>query len=234
MSSSSERRLCKDRRYLQVALDVVDLDRALRIAREAYDGGVDIIEAGTPLIKSEGLRAVRVLRENFPDTLILADMKTMDTGFLEVELAAKAGADIVTVLGVADDQTIIEALKAARKYNIYLEVDLIAHPSPIKRAIEVKKLGADIICLHIGIDVQRKLKFTIKDMCSLIALVKRDIGEYIAVAGGINAETVGDIVLAGADIIVVGSAITKSQNPKEAAAIIKNRIREVLEGKVHP
>lgn len=222
-------RILERRRYLQVALDIPTLDDALRIAKEAFDGGADIIEAGTPLIKNEGLRAVKVLRERFPEALILADMKTMDTGFLEVELAAKAGADIVTVLGVADDQTIIEAVNAGRKFNVFVEVDLISHPSPVKRAIEVKKLGADIVCLHVGIDVQRKLKMTIKDMCGLVALVKREIGEYLAVAGGINENTARDLTLAGADIIVVGSAITKSGNPRSAAAKIKDSILKALE-----
>jgi len=225
---SHSKGLKSGKRYLQVALDMINLDDALRVAKEAYDGGADIIEAGTPLIKSEGLRCVRVLRERFPEALILADMKTMDTGFLEVELAAKAGADIVTVLGVADDTTITEAIEAARKYKIYLTLDLIAHPSPIKRAIEAVKLGADIICIHIGIDVQRRLGFTAKDVCGLISLIKREIGErYLAVAGGLNERNVENVVKAGADIIVVGSAISKSRNPKEITKLIRNRIDRV-------
>ena len=91
---------------LQVALDLLDLDRALQIAREAADGGAEWIEAGTPLIKSEGMKAVRSLREHFPDSVIVADMKVADTGAMEVEMAAKAGADIVCILADADDSVI--------------------------------------------------------------------------------------------------------------------------------
>ena len=93
---------------LQVALDFVDMDRALKLAREAVAGGAEILEAGTPLIKSEGLDAVRKLRAEFPNHTIVADLKTMDAGRDEMEIAAKAGANVATVLGAADDGTIRE------------------------------------------------------------------------------------------------------------------------------
>ena len=101
-----------DRPVLQVALDFENLSRALLAAREAVEGGADWVEAGTPLIKSEGLDAVRELKKAFPDHLIVADLKVMDTGAFEVEIAAKAGADVVTVLGAADDDTIADAVRA--------------------------------------------------------------------------------------------------------------------------
>ena len=91
---------------LQLALDFVDLKRALKSAQAGVAGGVDWLEAGTPLIKSEGLHAVRELRRLFPDTTIVADMKIMDTGRVEVETAAKAGANIVDVLGASSEATI--------------------------------------------------------------------------------------------------------------------------------
>ena len=93
---------------LQVALDFVELPRALAVAEAAVAGGADYIEAGTPLIKSEGLDAVRALREKFPDRIIVADMKTADAGKIEAEAAAKAGANVMTVLGTADETTIRE------------------------------------------------------------------------------------------------------------------------------
>ena len=99
---------------LQVALDFVDMDRALRLAREAVEGGADYIEAGTPLIKSEGLDSIRKLRAEFPQHTIVADLKTMDAGRGEMEIVAKAGANIATVLGVADDGTIRECIEAGR------------------------------------------------------------------------------------------------------------------------
>jgi len=97
---------------LQVALDFVELIRALNLAEEAVEGGADWLEAGTPLIKSVGLDCVRELRKKFPSHTIVADMKTMDVGRIEVESAAKAGADIVAVLGVASDSTIRECIQA--------------------------------------------------------------------------------------------------------------------------
>lgn len=112
---------------LQVALDLLELDRAVEIAGEAVRGGADWIEVGTPLIKSEGgMQAVRTLRERFPDREIVADMKIADTGgAVEVEMAAKSGAGIVCILADADDAVIVEAVRSARKYGVRLMADLI-------------------------------------------------------------------------------------------------------------
>ncbi|MCD6237689.1 MAG: orotidine 5'-phosphate decarboxylase, partial [Thermoplasmata archaeon] len=96
---------------LQVALDLINAHRALQIAKEAVDGGADWVEAGTPLIKSEGMEVVRKLKQSFPEKTIVADMKTMDTGAVETEMAAKAGADVVCILGASDDETIKDSLR---------------------------------------------------------------------------------------------------------------------------
>jgi 3-hexulose-6-phosphate synthase/6-phospho-3-hexuloisomerase len=106
---------------LQLALDFVDLQRALKNAQAGIAGGVDWLEAGTPLIKSEGLNAVRKLRKLFPQTTIVADMKIMDTGRVEVEAAAKAGANVVDVLGAASDATIQECIQAGKNYGAKIE-----------------------------------------------------------------------------------------------------------------
>ena len=106
-----------DRPVLQVALDFENLPRALQAAKEAVEGGADWVEAGTPLLKSEGLDAVRALKKAFPGHRIVADMKVMDTGAFEVEIAAKAGADLVTVLGASDDETIADAVRGGEKYG---------------------------------------------------------------------------------------------------------------------
>src|SRR3989338_6446109 len=139
---------------LQVALDFVDLKRDLKCAEEAVRGGADWLEAGTPLIKSEGLNAVRKLRERFPNKTIVADMKIMDAGRAEVEIAAKAGANIVCVLGAASDSTIKECVEAGHNYGAKIQVDLIAIKNARKRAREVAKLGVDYIGVHCSIDDQ--------------------------------------------------------------------------------
>src|SRR5208283_1277986 len=119
-----------DRPVLQVALDFENLSRALAAAREAVEGGADWIEAGTPLIKSEGLHAVRELKKAFPDHPVIADMKIMDTGAFEAEIAAKAGANLVTVLGAADDDTIAEAVRGGELYGVEVVVDLLNVADP--------------------------------------------------------------------------------------------------------
>lgn len=141
---------------LQVALDIMQVGRSVPIAKEAVEGGADWIEAGTPLIKSGGADAIRILRKEFPDRKIVADTKTMDVGAFEVEIAAKAGADIITVLGLADDSTISEAVSAGRKYGAEIMVDMINVPDKTSRSKEVETLGASYICLHMGIDAQMK------------------------------------------------------------------------------
>src|SRR5262249_7535777 len=115
---------------LQLALDFVDLHRAVRAAEEGVAGGVDWLEGGTPLLKAEGLAAVRALRAKFPRVPIVCDAKTMDAGRLELEAAAKAGATIGTVLGVAADSTLEECVEAGRNYGIQVLVDLLGHEDP--------------------------------------------------------------------------------------------------------
>ena len=106
---------------IQVALDALNLHRAMQIAKEAVLGGADWLEAGTPLIKSEGVESIRQLKKQFPNHVLVADMKTMDVGATEVEMASKAGADIICIMGVAGNSTITEAVKAAGKIHSDME-----------------------------------------------------------------------------------------------------------------
>ncbi len=201
---------------LQLALDYVDNSRALKAAKEA-SAGVDWLEAGTPLIKSEGLSSVRELRRLFPGRKIVADMKVVDTGRFEVEAAARAGAGIVTVLAAADDSTIVEAVEAARNVGCEVMVDLIGVPEPGKRAREVEALGVDYVCVHLSIDQQMKGV----GFFSELRMVAKAVGIPVAAAGGINSETAGDAVKAGASIVIVGGAITKAEDGLKAAKAIK-------------
>lgn len=209
-----------DHPILQVALDILELDRALRIAREAVEGGVDWIETGTPLIKSEGMNAVRAMKDNFPGHTILADMKTMDAGALEVEMAVKSGADIVILLGIADDSTIADARRAADKYGAKLMCDLISVPDPVARARELEGLGIDIINIHVGIDMQMMGITPIE----LLRQMKNEIHIPIAVAGGLDANSSGEAVLAGADIVIVGGNIVRSPDVTASARNIRQNI----------
>jgi 3-hexulose-6-phosphate synthase/6-phospho-3-hexuloisomerase len=204
---------------LQVALDLIQGKRALQIAAEAVEGGADWIEAGTPLIKSEGMEIVRSLKKRCPGKTIVADLKTMDVGGLEAEMAAKSGADIVVIMGVSSDSTISEAVLAAARYDAVVMVDLMGVQDPIRRSKEVAALGATYVCVHLAVDDQMK-GATAKSLASLIKKISIDV----AVAGGITAESAATLAIAGADIIIVGAAITKSADVTKATRAIKKAI----------
>jgi len=211
-----------DRPVLQVALDFENLSRALAAAREAVDGGADWVEAGTPLIKSEGLNAVRELKKAFPDRRIVADMKVMDTGAFEVEIATKAGADLVTVLGAADDDTIAEAVRGAELYGAEVMVDLLGVAEPTARAKRAAELGAAAVCWHVGIDMQMLGQTPFGRLEELV----RASPVPVAVAGGLTSESVAAATRAGAQILIVGGAITKSPKITEATRAIARAIAE--------
>jgi 3-hexulose-6-phosphate synthase/6-phospho-3-hexuloisomerase len=205
---------------LQVALDLVHGERAIPIAAAAVKGGVDWIEAGTPLIKSEGVEIVRKLKKAFPTHTIVADMKTMDVGGAEVEIAAKSGADVVVILGVSSDPTITEAVLSARQYGAKIMVDLFNVRDKKARAKQVERMGADYICVHVGVDEQMVGGSPLSELKGLAKVTKLPI----AVAGGINSETAPDLVKAGASIIIVGGAIIKAKDVAGAARKIKRSI----------
>ncbi len=203
---------------LQLALDFADLKEALAVAEKAAPY-CDWIEAGTPLIKSEGLRSVSELKKRFPGKVVVADMKTMDTGAFEAGLAANAGADVTTVCGAADMETIKGAIEEGRKRGVAVAVDLInVAPSKWKG---IDALGPDYICIHVGIDQQAR------GMDPLMLLKKLKVKSKKIVAGGINAQSAPGAVKAGADVVIVGGAITKAKNPAQAAKEIKEAMEKV-------
>ena len=173
-----------------MALDLLELDRSIQIAKEAVSGGADWIEAGTPLIKSEGMNAVREMKKALPGTRIVADMKTVDTGAMEVEMAAKAGADIVSMLATSDNSTIEDALRAARKYGVQIMMDLLTVQDPVKRSRELELLDVDYICVHVGIDQQ----MTGRDTIDFLKEIVKEVKTPVAAAGGIG-------VVSGAEAI---------------------------------
>ncbi len=209
---------------LQVALDLRDFDEAVKIATASVKGGVDWLECGTPLDKAVWMDIVRTLRKMFPHKTIVCDLKTMDTGFMESEMAALAGADIVCILGVAPDSTLKDAVGAGKKFGIKIHADLIGVSNPIERAIELEKLGVDYIGLHIGIDTQLRSGFD-KVPYPTLKKLKESVKIPIAVAGGLNAETIPKAIECGADILIIGGAITRSADPEQAT----RRLKEILQ-----
>jgi 3-hexulose-6-phosphate synthase/6-phospho-3-hexuloisomerase len=211
-----------DKPILQVALDFVDLPRALRVAREAAAGGADWLEAGTPLVKSAGLEAVRRLKEEFPNLPLVADLKTFDTGRFEVEIAAKAGADVVTVMAAAPDSTIRESVAAARNYGVRIMADLLGVADPDARARQLEEMGVDFVNLHVSIDQQMEGSVSFDAVRRLAAAT----GLPIAASGGINQENAAAAADAGAGIIIVGGAVTKSEDATAAVRLIREALAE--------
>lgn len=222
MAEAPQKEKAAHRPVLQIALDEVNLDRALQYAREAVAGGVEWLEAGTPLIKAEGLEAVRALKKEFPDRTVIADMKTMDTGAFEVEIAAKAGADVVGILGEASDETFEEAVKAGRKYGAKVYMDLIGVADPVSRARDAERLGCDYVCLHVSIDDQMVGKSPVETLRQVAEAVRIPV----MVAGGLNSETVGACVTAGASVLIVGGALTKAPDLTAEARRLVEAIRD--------
>jgi 3-hexulose-6-phosphate synthase/6-phospho-3-hexuloisomerase len=203
-----------------VALDLLELDRSIQIATEAVAGGADWIEAGTPLIKSEGMDAVREMKKALPGIKIVADMKTVDTGAMELEMAAKAGADIVAMLAAADNSTIEDAIRAARKYGVEVMMDLLTTDDPIARAQELDRLGVDYICVHVGIDQQ----MTGRDTIDLLKQIVTKVNTPVAAAGGIGVETGREAIANGAAIVIVGGNIVRSADVTGSAKRIRDAI----------
>ena len=204
---------------LQVAMDLLTIEHALTLAGQVAEY-VDIIELGTPLIKAAGLTAVTAVKDAHPDKIVFADMKTMDAGELEAEIAFKAGADLVSVLGSADDSTIAGAVKAARAHNKGIVVDLIGVPNKVARAKEVRALGAKFVEFHAGLDEQAQPGFDLNGLLQ----AGEEAKVPFSVAGGVNASTIQAVQQAGADVAVAGGAIYGAADPALAAKELKAAI----------
>jgi len=212
---------------IQVALDFDELPRALKLAHEAVAGGADWLEVGTPLLKSEGMEAVRALRKEFPDRRIVCDTKTMDAGRAEMEMAAKSGANIAVVMGIAPDETIRDAIRGGKHYGIEVAVDLMEVVDPAARAKQVAEWGADQICVHTPIDAQMAGRISFDRVKAVAAAVDLPV----AAAGGINSETAAEAIAAGAGIIIVGGALTKAKDARQAAAELRRAVDEGIKVK---
>jgi len=200
-------------------MDVLTTADALTLAGQVASH-VDIIELGTPLIKAEGMRAVTAIKQAHPDKIVFADLKTMDAGELEADLAFTAGADLVTVLGTAGDSTIAGAVTAATKHNKGIVVDLIGVADKVTRAREVTALGAVFVEMHAGLDEQAEDGFSLDTLLTAGETAKVPF----SLAGGVSASTIASVQRAGASVAVAGSAIYSAADPAAAAAELRAAI----------
>ncbi len=211
-------RLNKCGALLQIALDFTSLEDAVRVAVLSGMRGQLILEAGTPLIKAEGVKAVKVLRSLPGSHLVMADTKTMDTGALEAELMLRAGADAVSAMVASSEETIREAVRAAEQLGGVVYADMMGFTDLSLWVEKARRANAHVVLLHTGIDVQRSLGITASQALDLIRKAKELFKGPVAAAGGIKPEDVPKVVGAGADIVIIGSAITKSSDPAAATA----------------
>ncbi|MFP3155646.1 3-hexulose-6-phosphate synthase [Lachnospiraceae bacterium ZAX-1] len=207
---------------LQLAIDDLNYMDALKLMQQIQPY-VDIIELGSPFIMEYGMEAVRNFRKQFPNNEILADLKIMDAGYYEAELAFKAGADYVTVLGVTDLLTIKGCQEAANAYGKNIYVDMICVEDLLKRMKEVESIGVHGISVHIGIDQQAAGKKPIDD---LKIIVKHRTNTVVSVAGGIKSSTIPMYIAAKADVVIAGGGICHCQNPTKEAELISKLLKE--------
>ena len=207
---------------LQLALDLVDIPGAIELVKEVEEY-IDVVEIGTPVVINEGLKAVKEVKATFPNLTVLADLKIMDAAGYEVSQASAAGADIITILGTAEDESIKGAVEEAKKQGKEILVDMIAVKDIAARAKELDELGADYICVHTGYDLQAVGKNSFEDLHTIKSVVKN---AKTAIAGGIKLETLPEVIKEHPDLIIVGGGITSKDDKKATAREMKELIKQ--------
>ena len=196
---------------VQISLDIIDINEALQTAAVAIRAGVDWLEAGTPLILAEGLHSVRKLREVFPDVPIVADLKTMDGGYLEAEMMFKAGATHVVVMARAHEETIKCVVQAAKDFGGKVMGDNLACEDMIGAAKWLEDLGCDYIVHHIGYDERRGIAAKGLRMPSPLDQLKEVVNAVripVQAVGGLTLEQVVQCPLYSAPLVVLGAPVT--------------------------
>ena len=202
---------------LQIAVDIADTNRILQIAGQIHDV-IDIFEVGTPVIMKEGMVPVRALKAAFPQMTVLADSKIIDGGAIECEDICLAGADIITVIALSDDATILEVVETAHRFGRKVMADLICVQDIQGRANQLISMGVDIIAVHTGVDMQRSGRTPLSDLKELIQAVAPD---RCAVAGGIRMETLTDYTALNPGIIIAGGALYQAADIRSAVIEMK-------------
>ena len=216
------------RPIVQVSLDVQTTVEAIELAEIAVRAGVDWLEAGTPLILGEGLHGVRALKQRFPDKPLVADLKTMDGGYLEAEMMAKAGADMVVVMGVAHPATIRAVVRAARDYHIKVMGDVLAAADKVACARMMEQLGVDYIIVHTGYDDRREV-LGASPLDDVEAVVKA-VSVPVQAVGGLSIEQAIRMPGLGAPLVVIGAPLAIAGEAFRAAdGDVEAVLREIVQ-----
>ncbi len=190
---------------VQLSLDLTDMNEAIETAAIGVEAGVDWLEAGTPLLLAEGLHAVEKLRARFPKHPIVADLKTMDGGYLEAEMMAKAGADFVVVMGRAHEATIRRVIDAGRDFNIRVMGDNLGAENRVECARWLERLGVDVIVHHIGFD-ERGMIRGLSPLDELDDVVQ-SVSIPVQAVGGLSIDQAIECAQRGAPLVVVGAPL---------------------------
>ncbi|MFH5884365.1 orotidine 5'-phosphate decarboxylase / HUMPS family protein [Halalkalibaculum sp. DA3122] len=221
---------------VQISLDLTSIDEALDTAETALKAGVDWLEAGTPLILAEGLHGVRKLRQAFPDVPIVADLKTMDGGYLEAEMMAKAGATHVVVMARAHEETIKAVVRAGKEYDVKVMGDNLACTDMVAGARRLESLGCDYVIHHIGYDERRGIEASGKLKPSPLDQL-RDVVQAVDVpvqaVGGLSLDEAVRCPEYGAPLVVLGAPLTIDADAfKTAKGDLEGTLRLICD-KVH-
>ena len=224
------------RPIVQISLDLVDIDEAVKTAHMAMRAGVDWLEAGTPLIIAEGMHGVRALRKEFPNTPIVADLKTMDGGWLEAELMAKAGATHVVVMARAHEETLRCVVKAGRDMGLKVMGDNLGCPDMVAGAKLIADFGCDYVIHHIGFDERRGIAARGQRMPSPLDQL-RDVVKAVNVpvqaVGGLTLEQAVRTPEYGAPLVVLGAPLTIDADAfKTASGDVEASLKMICD-KVH-
>lgn len=221
---------------VQISLDLTNIDEALETAAMAMRAGVDWLEAGTPLILAEGLHGVRELRKAFPKTPIVADLKTMDGGYLEAEMMAKAGASYVVVMARAHEETIKCVVKAGKDYGIGVMGDNLGCPDMVEAARWLQDLGCGFVIHHIGYDERRGIAAQGRRMPSPLDQLKDVVAAVdipVQAVGGLSLEQAIKCPAYGAPLVVLGAPLTIDADAfKTADGNLESSLRLICE-KIH-
>lgn len=216
---------------VQISLDLTNIDEALETAAMALRAGVDWLEAGTPLLLAEGLHGVRALRSAFPGIPIVADLKTMDGGYLEAEMMAKAGATHVVVMARAHPETIKCVVKAGHDFGVKVMGDNMACPDMVAAARELEDLGCDFIVHHIGFDERRGIAAAGHRMPSPLDQLRQVVAAVsipVQAVGGLSLEQAVQCPQYGAPLVVIGAPLTiDSDSFRTADGAVESTLREI-------
>jgi 3-hexulose-6-phosphate synthase/6-phospho-3-hexuloisomerase len=221
---------------VQISLDLTNIDEALETAAMALRAGVDWLEAGTPLILAEGLHGVRKLREAFPSIPIVADLKTMDGGYLEAEMMAKAGATHVVVMARAHEETIRCVVKAGKDHGVEVMGDNMICPDMVAGARWLEDLGCDYVIHHIGYDERRGIAARGERMPSPLDQLREVVNAVnipVQAVGGLSLEQAIQCPAYGAPLVVLGAPLTIDADAfKTAEGDLESPLRLICE-KIH-